>query len=169
MSLLSRPTGSRVLQNCPGNRQPGSTPHQPLAASHLSGAFPRGCAQKLGQCALHPTPGFAAGRRLYPAGWAGVGCAWESHLILLLYHKAEFLPAYPALLILLAGYLVANTFYWNRAAVACHWSPRLPHQGKFCPGNPEDHRRHLPGVPALDIWQAPPCWQARTSWGSAFR
>ena len=32
-------------------------------------------------------------------------------------YKPEFLPAYPALLILLAGYLVANTFYWNRVAL----------------------------------------------------
>lgn len=32
-------------------------------------------------------------------------------------YKPEFLPAYPALLILLAGFLVANTFYWNRVAL----------------------------------------------------
>jgi O-antigen/teichoic acid export membrane protein len=38
-------------------------------------------------------------------------------LILLLYKKAEFLPAYPALLILLAGFLVANAFYWARPAL----------------------------------------------------
>jgi O-antigen/teichoic acid export membrane protein len=34
-------------------------------------------------------------------------------LISLIY-SPEFLPAYPALLILLSGYLVANTFYWRR-------------------------------------------------------
>jgi len=38
-------------------------------------------------------------------------------LILLLYKKAEFLPAYPALLILMVGFLVANTFYWARPAL----------------------------------------------------
>lgn len=32
-------------------------------------------------------------------------------------YKPEFLPAYPALLILLAGYLVSNTFYWRRSAL----------------------------------------------------
>jgi O-antigen/teichoic acid export membrane protein len=38
-------------------------------------------------------------------------------LILLLYQKAEFLPAYPALLILLVGFLFANAFYWARPAL----------------------------------------------------
>jgi O-antigen/teichoic acid export membrane protein len=38
-------------------------------------------------------------------------------LILLLYKKAEFLPAYPAMLILLVGFLVANAFYWARPAL----------------------------------------------------
>jgi O-antigen/teichoic acid export membrane protein len=38
-------------------------------------------------------------------------------LILLLYKKAEFLPAYPALLIMLVGFLVANAFYWARPAL----------------------------------------------------
>ncbi len=37
-------------------------------------------------------------------------------LIQLLY-KPEFLPAYPALIILLIGLLVANTFYWRRIAL----------------------------------------------------
>jgi O-antigen/teichoic acid export membrane protein len=38
-------------------------------------------------------------------------------LILLLYKKSEFLPAFPALLIMLVGFLVANTFYWARPAL----------------------------------------------------
>lgn len=38
-------------------------------------------------------------------------------LILWMYDDPEFLPAYPALLILLVGFLVANTFYWNRTAL----------------------------------------------------
>ena len=32
-------------------------------------------------------------------------------------YRPEFLPAFPALLILLAGFLVANSFYWNRTAL----------------------------------------------------
>jgi O-antigen/teichoic acid export membrane protein len=33
------------------------------------------------------------------------------------FYTAEFLPAYPALLILMVGLLVANTFYWNRISL----------------------------------------------------
>ncbi|MFU8772909.1 MAG: hypothetical protein ACNA8H_10885, partial [Anaerolineales bacterium] len=33
------------------------------------------------------------------------------------FYGGEFLPAFPALLILLVGFLVANTFYWNRTAL----------------------------------------------------
>jgi O-antigen/teichoic acid export membrane protein len=32
-------------------------------------------------------------------------------------YSPEFLPAYPALVILLLGYVVANTFYWRRSAL----------------------------------------------------
>jgi O-antigen/teichoic acid export membrane protein len=34
-----------------------------------------------------------------------------------IFYTAEFLPAYPALMILLVGFLVANTFYWRRIAL----------------------------------------------------
>jgi O-antigen/teichoic acid export membrane protein len=37
--------------------------------------------------------------------------------IIQIFYKPEFLPAYPALLILMAGMIVANTFYWNRIAL----------------------------------------------------
>jgi len=47
-------------------------------------------------------------------------------LILFLYKKPEFLPAYPALLILLVGFLVANTFYWNRTALLAIGLPDFP-------------------------------------------
>lgn len=48
----------------------------------------------------------------------GIGLAiWGKPLILLLYKEAEFLPAYPALLILLVGYLFANTGYWARTTL----------------------------------------------------
>ncbi len=38
-------------------------------------------------------------------------------LIIRLLYSPEFLPTYPALVILLAGLLVANTFYWRRIAL----------------------------------------------------
>ncbi len=34
--------------------------------------------------------------------------------IIRIIYSPEFLPAYPALIILLSGFLIANTFYWNR-------------------------------------------------------
>jgi O-antigen/teichoic acid export membrane protein len=46
-------------------------------------------------------------------------------LIALIY-KPEFLPAYPALLILVAGYLVANTFYWRRIVLLALGQPDFP-------------------------------------------
>jgi len=46
-------------------------------------------------------------------------------LIRLIY-TPEFLPAYPALLILLIGYLVANTFYWRRPALLALGLPDFP-------------------------------------------
>jgi O-antigen/teichoic acid export membrane protein len=41
-------------------------------------------------------------------------------------YDPEFLPAFPALLILLAGFLVANTFYWNRTALLALGLPDFP-------------------------------------------
>ncbi len=46
-------------------------------------------------------------------------------LIGLLY-TPEFLPSYPALVILLVGLLVANTFYWHRAALLALGYPGFP-------------------------------------------
>lgn len=37
--------------------------------------------------------------------------------LIAIFYTSEFLPAYPALLILMVGLLVANTFYWNRIAL----------------------------------------------------
>ncbi len=48
-------------------------------------------------------------------------------LIARLYTPA-FLPAYPALLILLVGLLIANTFYWNRTALLSLNLPAYPTQ-----------------------------------------
>jgi O-antigen/teichoic acid export membrane protein len=41
-------------------------------------------------------------------------------------YTPAFLPAYPALLIILIGYLVANTFYWNRVALLAIGLPEVP-------------------------------------------
>ncbi len=41
-------------------------------------------------------------------------------------YTAAFLPSYPALLILLAGFLIANTFYWNRTALLALGRPDFP-------------------------------------------
>jgi O-antigen/teichoic acid export membrane protein len=42
------------------------------------------------------------------------------------FYKPEFIPAYPALLILLAGYLVANIFYWRRVVLLALGRPDFP-------------------------------------------
>lgn len=41
-------------------------------------------------------------------------------------YEPKFLPAYPALLILLIGFLVANTYYWNRTALLAIGLPDFP-------------------------------------------
>jgi len=46
--------------------------------------------------------------------------------LLQILYTPEYLPAYPALLILLAGFLVANTFYWNRVALLAIGLPDFP-------------------------------------------
>jgi O-antigen/teichoic acid export membrane protein len=42
------------------------------------------------------------------------------------FYTAEFLPAYPALLILLVGFVFANTFFWNRTALLAIGLPNFP-------------------------------------------
>ena len=51
-------------------------------------------------------------------------------LIQYLYTPA-YLPAYPALMILVAGLLVANTFYWNRIALLAIGRPDFPAKVNF--------------------------------------
>ena len=41
-------------------------------------------------------------------------------------YEPEFLPAYPALMILLGGFLIANTFYWQRVALLALGRPDFP-------------------------------------------
>ena len=52
--------------------------------------------------------------------------AFGRQVILLLYKNPGFLPAYPALMIMLVGFLVANTFYWNRIALLTLGRPDFP-------------------------------------------
>jgi O-antigen/teichoic acid export membrane protein len=42
------------------------------------------------------------------------------------FYKPDFLPAYPALAILLIGYLVANTFFWRRISLLALGKPDFP-------------------------------------------
>ncbi|RCK74745.1 MAG: hypothetical protein ANABAC_1462 [Anaerolineae bacterium] len=51
-------------------------------------------------------------------------------LIRFLYTE-PYLPAYPALLILLGGFLVANTFYWHRSALLAIGRAEFPAQVNF--------------------------------------
>ncbi len=46
--------------------------------------------------------------------------------VIRVFYHPEYLPAYPALLILLVGFLVANTFYWNRTALLAIGRPDFP-------------------------------------------
>jgi O-antigen/teichoic acid export membrane protein len=43
----------------------------------------------------------------------------------------EFLPAYPALLILLFGFLIANLLYWHRPALLALGRPDFPTKLNF--------------------------------------
>jgi O-antigen/teichoic acid export membrane protein len=46
-------------------------------------------------------------------------------------YGSEFLPAYPALMILLVGLLLANTFYWRRVALLTLGRPDFPAKLNF--------------------------------------
>jgi len=47
------------------------------------------------------------------------------------FYTGQYLPAYPALMILLAGFLIANTFYWHRAGLLAIGRPEFPAQINF--------------------------------------
>ncbi len=48
---------------------------------------------------------------------AGVFLVIFGKPLIVFFYTPEFLPSYPALLILMVGMLVANTFYWNRISL----------------------------------------------------
>ena len=62
------------------------------------------------------------------------GYTFVASLVLLLWGRSliryfytpEYLPAFPALLILLTGFIIANTFYWNRTALLAIGRPDIP-------------------------------------------
>ncbi len=62
----------------------------------------------------------------FTLGISVVLAIFGQQLILLLYNNPDFLPAYPALLILIPGFLVANTFFWNRIALLALGKPDFP-------------------------------------------
>lgn len=48
---------------------------------------------------------------------AGIFLLLFGRQLIAFFYTPEFLPSYPALLILMVGLLVANTFYWNRISL----------------------------------------------------
>ncbi len=52
-----------------------------------------------------------------------IGLVLLGQALISILFKPAFLPAYPAMVILLAGFLVANTFYWNRIALLALGKP----------------------------------------------
>jgi O-antigen/teichoic acid export membrane protein len=62
----------------------------------------------------------------FTLGISVVLALFGQQLILLLYNNPDFLPAYPALLILIPGFLMANTFFWNRIALLALGKPDFP-------------------------------------------
>jgi O-antigen/teichoic acid export membrane protein len=68
---------------------------------------------------------------LIAGGWtalASVGLAIFGPLVLWVYGrgKADFQPAYPALLVLLVGFGIANTLFWNRSLLLALHKPGFP-------------------------------------------
>jgi O-antigen/teichoic acid export membrane protein len=62
---------------------------------------------------------------------AGLGLALFGKMVIHYLYGDEFLPAFPALMILLVGFLVANTFYWNRTALLAIGRPDFPAKVNF--------------------------------------
>ncbi len=53
---------------------------------------------------------------------------------IILIYGVEYLPAHPALLILLIGYGIANTFFWNRPLLLAFNQPTTPFWVNLCVG-----------------------------------
>jgi len=59
-------------------------------------------------------------------GTAALGLMILGHWLITTFYGADFAPAFPALLILLVGYGVANVFYWNRNLLLSFGLPDYP-------------------------------------------
>ncbi len=57
---------------------------------------------------------------------ATLGLLFFGKALIRFVYSVEYLPAYPALLILLLGYIVANTLYWRRPALLALGYPDYP-------------------------------------------
>ncbi|HSF81198.1 MAG TPA: oligosaccharide flippase family protein [Anaerolineales bacterium] len=57
---------------------------------------------------------------------ASLGLLFFGRWVIRTFYNPEYLPAYPAVLILLVGFLLANTFYWNRTALLAIGHPDFP-------------------------------------------
>jgi O-antigen/teichoic acid export membrane protein len=57
---------------------------------------------------------------------ASLGLLLLGRWVIRFFYNPEYLPAYPAVLILLVGFLVANTFYWHRTALLAVGRPDFP-------------------------------------------
>ncbi len=55
-----------------------------------------------------------------------IGAVFLGKPIIILYSGEEFLPAYPMLLVMLAGYFFMNVFFWNRIALLALNHPVYP-------------------------------------------
>jgi O-antigen/teichoic acid export membrane protein len=95
---FSRPRRDGLLSPGIDSHEPGADANQPAAPGHLPRAFTPGGAR-----------GVAADATVFLIILGKPLIAWL--------YTPQFLPAYPALLILLLGYLAANTFYWRRSAL----------------------------------------------------
>lgn len=66
---------------------------------------------------------------LIAAGWsivAGVGMLVFGPLLLRLFKSGAYLPAFPVILVLFAGFSFANLFYWNRPLLLALGNPNYP-------------------------------------------
>jgi O-antigen/teichoic acid export membrane protein len=70
------------------------------------------------------------------ASWTAVvtiGLLLFGPWIILIYGQ-EYMPAYPALLILMAGFGIANIFFWNRPLLLALGLPKIPFTITLCAG-----------------------------------
>jgi hypothetical protein len=112
VSALSSPTGAGYYKLALSLANLVQLPISP-SPDDLPGTGARSSRQPLVELSLRIAPGLTHG--LAPSA-AGLVLLLFGPLLIRYIYTPEFLPAYPAVLILLVGLLVANT-YWNRIAL----------------------------------------------------